>query len=103
MNQGRTDEAAQAINEVRRRAHASDITGDQVNKNFLADERIRELIGEEMRRFTLCRLGLLKERVIKYNTDAAPRWDDKHLLWPIPQDVIDSNTGAEFPQNPGWE
>lgn len=66
MNQGRTDEAAEAINEVRLRAKASKITGAQVTKDFLADERIRELIGEEMRRFTLCRLGLLKERVLRY-------------------------------------
>lgn len=103
MNQGRTDEAAEAINEVRLRAKASKITGAQVTKDFLADERIRELIGEEMRRFTLCRLGLLKERVLRYNTDAAPRWNDKHWLWPIPQDVINSNTGSAFPQNPGWD
>ena len=49
------------------------------------------------------RLGILKERSVKYNDRVAPRWDDKFLLWPIPQNVIDSNTGAEFPQNPGWE
>lgn len=103
MNQGDTQGAADAINEVRRRAHASDISAADVTKDFLADERIRELAGEELRRFTLCRLGLLKERILKYNDHAAPRWSDKHLLWPIPQNVIDSNTGAEFPQNPGWE
>lgn len=102
MNQNRLDEAAAAINVVRSRAHANDITGAQVNKDFLADERIRELAGEEQRRFTLSRLGLLKERILKYNTHAAPRWDDRYLLWPIPQNIIDSNTGADFPQNPGW-
>lgn len=103
MNQGNNDGAAEAINVVRRRAHASEISGTQVTKDFLADERIRELAGEELRRLTLCRLGILKERTVKYNDRAAPRWDDKFLLWPIPQNVIDSNTGAEFPQNPGWE
>lgn len=103
MNQGDTQGAADAINEVRRRAHASDISAAVVTKDFLADERIRELAGEELRRFTLCRLGLLKERTLKYNSHAASRWSDKHLLWPIPQNVIDSNSGAEFPQNPGWE
>lgn len=101
MNQGDTQGAADAINEVRRRAHASDISAADVTKDFLADERIRELAGEEIRRFTLCRLGILKERSNKYNPRVV--MEDKHLLWPIPQNVIDSNTGAEFPQNPGWE
>lgn len=103
MNQGDTQGAADAINEVRRRAHASEISADDVTKDFLADERIRELAGEELRRLTLSRLGILKERTVKYNERAAARWDDKFLLWPIPQDVINSNSGAEFPQNPGWE
>lgn len=67
----------------------------------MADERIRELVGEELRRFTLARLGIFKERANKYNPNFT--MDDKHLLWPIPQTVIDSNTDAEFPQNPGWE
>lgn len=101
MNQGDTQGAADAINEVRRRAHASDISAADVTKDFLADERIRELVGEELRRFTLSRLGILKERSNKYNPRVV--MEDKHLLWPIPQNVIDSNTGAEFPQNPGWE
>lgn len=102
MNQGDTEGAAKAINEVRKRAHAAEIKASDVTKDFLANERIRELVGEESRRFTLSRLGILKERILNYNTHAAPRWEDKHLLWPIPQNVIDSNTGAEFPQNPGW-
>lgn len=101
MNQGNTQGAADAVNEVRRRAHASDISAADVTKDFLADERIRELIGEELRRFTLSRLGILKERSNKYNPRVV--MEDMHLLWPIPQNVIDSNTGAEFPQNPGWE
>ncbi len=103
MNQGNNEGAAEAINVVRRRAHASEITAADVNKDFLADERIRELAGEELRRLTLSRLGILKERSVKYNDRVASRWDDKFLLWPIPQEVIDSNTGAEFQQNPGWE
>ena len=103
LNQGNKEGAAEAINEVRRRAHAREITATDMTKDFLADERIRELAGEEQRRITLCRLGILKERIIKYNQQTASYWEDKHLLWPIPQNVIDSNTGAEFPQNPGWE
>ena len=77
MNQGDTQGAADAINEVRRRAHASDISAADVTKDFLADERIRELAGEELRRFTLCRLGILKERSNKYNPRVV--MEDKHL------------------------
>lgn len=101
LQQGNTAGAAEAINVVRQRAHARLVTADEVTVDFLLDERIRELIGEELRRCTLSRLGKLKERTVKYNPNAS-QWDDKHLLWPIPQDVINSNTGAEFPQNPGW-
>ena len=101
LMQNNLDGAADAINEVRRRAQASDISSDDVTVDFLLDERIRELVGEELRRFTLARMGKLKDRTLKYNKRA--KMEDKHLLWPIPQDVINSNTGAEFPQNPGWE
>ncbi len=100
MLQGNNKGAADAINVIRARANAAPITEAEVTTDFLLDERIRELIGEELRRFTLARLGKLKERTLKYNPRA--KMEDKHLLWPIPQDVINSNTGAEFPQNPGW-
>ena len=69
--------------------------------DFLLDERIRELVGEELRRFTLVRTGKLLERTLKYNSYSS-NMDEHHTLWPIPQSIIDSNTGAEFPQNPGY-
>lgn len=100
IQQGKMTEAAQAINVVRERALAKPVSASEISVDFLLDERIRELVGEEVRRFTLSRLGKLKERTLKYNSRA--KMEDKHLLWPIPQDMIDSNTGAEFPQNPGW-
>lgn len=91
--------AAEAINEVRKRAHATEISESEATIDFLLDERIRELVGEELRRFTLVRTGKLVERVHKYNP-YSNSMSEKHNLWPIPQTVIDSNTGAEFPQNP---
>lgn len=101
LQQGNLAEAAKSINVIRERAHAKPITAGEVTVDFLLDERIRELVGEELRRFTLSRLGRLKERTLKCNPVTV--MDDKHLLWPIPQDVINANTGAEFPQNPEWE
>lgn len=101
IRQGKTADAAAAINVVRERAGATPITAVEATVDFLLDERIRELLGEELRRFTLVRFGKLKERTLKYNTKTQ-NMDDHHALWPIPQTIIDSNTGAEFPQNPGY-
>ena len=97
----RLEEAAEAINVVRQRANAQPVAAAQVDMDFLLDERIRELVGEETRRFTLQRTGKHVERVKKYNSHSS-EFDEHHLLWPIPQNVIDSNSGAEFPQNPGY-
>ncbi|MDH6533630.1 RagB/SusD family nutrient uptake outer membrane protein [Parabacteroides sp. 52] len=99
--QGKMEEAATAINMVRTRANAPTITSAQVTADFILDERIRELVGEELRRLTLVRFGMLKERTLKYN-HKTQNMQDHHALWPIPQTIIDSNTGADFPQNPGY-
>lgn len=101
IRQNKLQDAADAINVVRARAHASLITKDQVTMDFLLDERIRELVGEELRRFTLVRTGKLVERTKKYN-QFSQDIDEHNTLWPIPQEIINSNTGAEFPQNPGF-
>ncbi|WP_298546573.1 RagB/SusD family nutrient uptake outer membrane protein [uncultured Parabacteroides sp.] len=94
--------AAEAFNVVRARANAKPVTAAQINVDFLLDERIREMIGEECRRFTLSRFPeKFMERTLKYNDRAS--MEQKHLLWPIPQNVIDSNSSAELPQNPGWD
>lgn len=103
LGQNDAQGAADAINAVRKRAGVSEVTAAQVTMDFLLDERIRELVGEEPRRFTLLRTGKMMERVAKYNSFTAPNMDQNYLLWPIPQTIIDSNTGAEFPQNPGWK
>lgn len=93
--------AKNAINAVRKRAGANEITASQATMDFLLDERIRELVGEELRRFTLARTGKWLERVKKYNSYSA-HMDEHNLLLPIPQYIIDLNTEAEFPQNPGY-
>ncbi|WP_080902772.1 RagB/SusD family nutrient uptake outer membrane protein [Parabacteroides sp. Marseille-P3160] len=101
LDQNNPQGAAEAINVVRRRAGAPEITANQATIDFLLDERIRELVGEELRRFTLVRTGKLVERTKKYNSYSSSM-DEHNTLWPIPQTIIDSNTGADFPQNPGY-
>lgn len=115
MMEGKSEEAADYVNIVRTRAaikgdtegetqanmDAMQITPDQLDIDFILDERARELLGEMMRWFDLVRTGKLIERVTKYNPDAAAEIKPYHVLRPIPQDQID-RTSNEFGQNPGY-
>lgn len=109
MMMGNTAEAATYVNAVRTRAAkegaeaAMQITADQLDIDFILDERARELLGEGWRWFDLVRTGKLIERVRKYNPDAVGI-EEHHALRPIPQDQIDRTEGGEsaFPQNPGY-
>ena len=99
------DLAAADINMVRNRAKATPVLAQNVDINYILDERARELFGEEQRAFTLIRLGKLVERVRLYHSNPV-RWGasimDRNNLWPIPQVVIDLNIGAVLAQNPGY-
>ncbi|WP_256009734.1 RagB/SusD family nutrient uptake outer membrane protein [Desertivirga xinjiangensis] len=103
LGQGLPGKAAEAVNEVRGRAGASTVDASVMTMDFLLDERIREMIGEETRRFTLVRTGKYIERVRAYNDAIKGIVKDEHALWPIPQAIIDANRDAEFPQNLGYE
>jgi len=94
--------AADAVNEVRKRAGATPIDASQMDMDYLLDERIRELVGEESRRFTLVRTHKYLDRVKKYNSTLKDKVRESDALWPIPQGIIDANRDAEFPQNPGY-
>lgn len=102
------DGAAYWINKVRTRSHATPITASDVTLDFILDERARELVTEECRRETLYRTGTLVERTRKYNHIASGERDggagiqDYNVLLPIPQRVIDANTGYEMEQNEGY-
>lgn len=94
--------AATTLNIIRRRSHASDITAADVNIDFILDERSRELVVEEHRRYTLIRCGKLIERAKKYNFNGGQFITERDQLYPIPQEVIDANLTSEMPQNPGY-
>ena len=92
-------------------AEAGKVTAAQMNMDFLLDERIRELVGEENRRYTLCRTGKLAERVKmmmdKWAEGTASKaisgFDaSKHTLLPIPLSEIQLNKDANLEQNPGY-
>ena len=102
LMKGDLEKAAADINVLRNRAQATPVTPDQVNIDFLLDERARELLVEEPRRRTLMRLNLLYDRVTRYNPSSASSVQPHHNLWPLPQSVIDSNIGEVLAQNPGY-
>ncbi|MEA1786970.1 RagB/SusD family nutrient uptake outer membrane protein [Arenibacter sp. GZD96] len=56
---GNTGAAANDINEVRRRAGADEITGADVNIDYILDERVRELYYEEPRKTELTRIAYI--------------------------------------------
>ena len=101
--------AAEDINEVRGRAKAPLVTAGEVNIDYILDERIRELYGEERRWCTLLRMGGMvpSDRIFKYSFFSAERGSTRKLpvdfLLPIPQIVIDSNLDAEIEQNECWK
>ncbi|MEX1269191.1 MAG: RagB/SusD family nutrient uptake outer membrane protein [Balneolaceae bacterium] len=110
MSGGDLAEAAEHINIVRRRAAAPgvdpsemEITPDQIDLDFILDERGRELNAEMHRWHDLARTGTLIDRVLQYSPgqNRVENIRDFHILRPIPQDQID-RTSTDFPQNPGY-
>jgi starch-binding outer membrane protein, SusD/RagB family len=102
LQQGKLAEAAEHINALRRRAHASEIAPPEVTLAFILDERSRELFSEEHRRYTLVRTGTLLERVRAYNQISGPNIQEHNLLLPIPQAAIDANLTHDMRQNAGY-
>ncbi len=105
INLGLKDLAAADINLIRNRAHATPVASANVTIDYLLDERARELYGEENRFITLRRVGKLVERVRALNNNPKNpglNIQDYHVLFPIPQNQIDLNINAPFPQNPGY-
>ena len=70
--------------------------------DYLLDERLRETYAEVDRRASLNRLGKLVERVQLHNPKSADLIQPHNVLFPIPTNAINSNTGAVLEQNPGY-
>ena len=102
-------EAAADINVLRTRAQGKQVTADQMNIDFILDERLRELVCEEKRRLTLARTGKLAERIKKYNPYFSAQYSadkkdyDAHFdLFPVPLSAIQANKDGVLEQNPGY-
>jgi hypothetical protein len=99
---GSPGEAAQTINIIRERSNASPVSAGDIDIDFILEERSRELLCEEHRRYTLLRTGKWLERVKMYNHNGGQVAREIDQLFPIPQSVIDANLTQEMPQNPGF-
>ena len=102
FKQGNLAGAASSINKLRTRANAAQVTAADITMDFILDERVRELIGEENRRMTLVRTGTLLSRVQKYNFLENNTIKPYNALLPIPQTEINLNKDAVLTQNPGY-
>ena len=99
---GEMADAAITINALRTRAKATPVTAANVNLDLILDERSRELVTEEHRRYTLLRTGTWFDRTKQYNRNAGPVIALRDTILPIPQSVIDANLTKPMPQNPGY-
>lgn len=105
LKSNRPDLAAIDVNKIRARANATPVSPANINIDYILDERVRELYGEEWRLIILRRTGKLIERVRKYNDNPicpGAFIQEHNFRWAIPQPQIDLNVGAKFAQNPGY-
>ncbi len=111
FKQGKLDEAAASINVLRERAFAGypsvgKVAASDITLDFILDERVRELIGEENRRMTLMRTKTLIQRATALNANSVVNplrgLSNTHLLMPIPLTEIQLNKDAVLEQNPGY-
>ncbi|KAA6301127.1 MAG: RagB/SusD family nutrient uptake outer membrane protein [Candidatus Ordinivivax streblomastigis] len=102
-------EALSALNRVRERSKAShkDITSKESLRSAILEERAMELALESDRRWDLIRWGIYLEVMNKINgldeNGINKKRENKHLLYPIPSDVMLTNKAiAAQGNNPGW-
>lgn len=102
--------AADDINLLRDRANAKRVVVANFGAtlttflDYILDERSRELLVEEHRRYTLLRMGganFFFRRTNTFNT-ISKNLALRDTLLPIPQSVRDANLTLLMPQNPGF-
>lgn len=126
------DKAAQDVNAVRTRALADPVDAEDVDIEYILDERARELYAEEFRKEELTRIAYMMaekgmngysmssfseknywyDRIMAKNELYRPGnifWGANtfkispfHVLFPIPSSAIDSNQGGVINQNKGY-
>ena len=96
--------AAADINVVRNRAHAPAVDPENVDIDYILDERLRELNFEELYLFTTARLGKTVNRAKRLHpyVGGTLTYEAHHNLWPIPYSEIEKNIEAVLEQNPGY-
>jgi len=103
LAKGDKNSATADVNAIRTRAQAPLATAAEMNLDYILDERVRELYGEEYRMLTLMRLGLVFDRVKRFGeVNQRASVQQHNNLLPIPQGEIDKNIGAKLAQNPGY-
>jgi hypothetical protein len=112
---GHTADAAGYINVLRTRAAiktpvdqttAMQVSENQINLDFILDERARELCGEHIRWFDLKRTKQLENRLGagKANPDITTFNPAKHYVRPIPKAELDvMENRDEYGQNPNYD
>jgi len=127
---GQMDLAKEDVNTIRRRAQAPEL--ESVTLDDILDERARELYLEEHRKTELTRIAFLMaekgldgyslenfstknwyyDRIMQKNNFFSQQYyystnafvmKPYHVLWPIPQNAIKSNTQGHINQNLGYD
>jgi hypothetical protein len=110
IQQGNTGSQPLAlINQVRARVSAVPYTtlGDQTSAlNILIRERQLEFTGEQLRYFDLLRWGIIKQTINSERAaepgDGSQPFQDKNLLFPIPDVEKDYNPNVAKDIQNGW-
>src|SRR5699024_3093812 len=94
---GPTARAYNALNSVRQRSNAAPLTrglSQQQFRSAVFNERGKEFYQENNRRYDLIRWGIYLQAMNDLGTveGVIKSRSNKHLLWPIPRDEVNSNS-----------